>query len=517
MTDVLMALAGAFGGGLIAYGIARSRHAAAEAAKGDEHQRLVQKAQTRASQIEADAEKRSATAQREARQTAEADLKGRRQELSRTEGRLEKREANLDTREERLDKRIEEIDRRDGSLRSKEEQAETLNRDYQERLEDAHRSLERISGLGKEQARDELLAHVRAESELEAVRLSTEIEEEARDDAERKAKWITGIAIQRYAGEFVIERTAAVVHLPSDDIKGRIIGREGRNIRAIEAATGCDIIIDDTPETVVVSCFNPVRREVGRMTLDRLIADGRIHPSRVEDTVKQCEAEIEEEIRKAGERAIAELDQERMHPEIVKLLGRLKYRYSYAQNVWIHSVEVGFLCGLMAGELGLDVNLARRAGLLHDIGKAVDHEVEGGHAVIGGKIAKRYGERPEVVNAVAGHHDDVPAEFVYTHLATAADALSGARPGARRETLSSYVQRLEDLEALASAFNGVDKSYALQAGREVRVIVEGSRLDDTQAVKLSRDIARKIEDEMTYPGQIKVCVIRETRAIEFAK
>lgn len=517
MNELTLALAAAAVGAIVAYLVVRRRSGADVAHKAAELEGALHAASAKAAQIEAEAEGRAAAAEREARAVAEAELKERRQELSRTEGRLEKREAALDGREERLDRRIEEVERRDEGLRGKEEQLDVQSSEYAERIEETHRALERIAGLERDQARQELLARVEEESQLEAARLAQRIEDDARNDAERKAKWVIGTALQRYAGEFVIDRTSAVVHLPSDDIKGRIIGREGRNIRAIEAATGCDIIIDDTPESVVVSCFNPVRREIGRMTLDRLIADGRIHPSRIEDTVKQCEADIDLEIKKAGDQAIAELGQERMHPELVRLLGRLKYRYSYAQNVWIHSVEVGFLCGMMAGELGLDVNLARRAGLLHDVGKAVDHEVEGGHAVIGGKICKRHGEGPEVVNAVAGHHDDVPAEYVYTHLATAADALSGARPGARRETLASYVQRLDELERLASAFPGVDKSYALQAGREVRVMVEGSRIDDLAAVKLSRDIARKIEDEMTYPGQIKVCVIRETRSIEFAK
>jgi len=512
-----MGLVGAAGGALISYGLAKARYAAQEAQRRSEHQGALQEAQARSLAIEGEIEKRSAAAERHARVQAEADLETRRDELARIEGRIEKREGALDARDDRLDRRLEDTERREAGLRGREEELDLRSQDCDERLEQAHQALERISGLDRAQAREELLARVAEASQLEAAKLAQSIEDEARQESEKKAKWIIGTAVQRYAGEFVTERTTAAVSLPTDDVKGRIIGREGRNIRAIEAATGCDIIIDDTPETVVVSCFNPVRREIGRMALDRLIADGRIHPSRIEDTVKQCEAEIDDEIIKAGERAVSELGQDGMHVELVKLLGRLKYRYSYAQNVWVHSVEVGFLCGMMAGELGLDVPLARRAGLLHDIGKAVDHEFEGGHAVIGGKIAKRHGERPEVVNAVAGHHDDVPAEYVYTHLATAADALSGARPGARRETLSSYVQRLEELEGMALAFAGVEKCYALQAGREIRVIVEGARIDDVGAVKLSRDIARKIEDEMTYPGQIKVCVIRETRSVEFAK
>jgi ribonuclease Y len=343
------------------------------------------------------------------------------------------------------------------------------------------------------------------------------VEEEARAESDRRAKKIISIAIERLAGEFVAERTVSVVHLPSDDMKGRIIGREGRNIRAIEAATGVDLIVDDTPESVIVSCHNPIRREIARIALERLISDGRIHPGRVEEVVRKAEQEIEESIREAGQKAIFEVGIHGVHPEIVKLLGMLKYRYSYAQNVLMHSMECAFIAGAMAAELGLNVKQARRAGLLHDIGKALTHEVEGSHAIIGADIARKYGESAKIVNAIAAHHEEVKAETILAPLVDAADALSGARPGARREMLESYVKRLEDLERISNSFKGVEKSFAVQAGREIRIIVEPRAVTDEQATTLAHEVARKIENEMTYPGQIKVTVIRETRASDIAK
>ena len=323
-------------------------------------------------------------------------------------------------------------------------------------------------------------------------------------------------AMQRYAGDFVAERTVSVVELPNDEMKGRIIGREGRNIRALEAATGIDLIIDDTPEAVILSGFNPVRREVARISLMRLISDGRIHPARIEDVVKKVSQEVDLAIKEAGEQAGFDLGVHGIHNELIKYLGRLKFRTSYAQNVLQHSVEVGFLTGVMAAELGLNVKMARRMGLLHDIGKAVDHEVEGPHAVIGSRLAKKYGESHKVVHAVAAHHEDVPPNSVYALLVQAADGLSGARPGARKELLENYIKRIEDLENIANAFKGVENTYAIQAGRELRVMVESAEISDEQAIWLSRDIAKKIEDSLTFPGQIKVTVIRETRAVQYA-
>jgi ribonuclease Y len=330
-------------------------------------------------------------------------------------------------------------------------------------------------------------------------------------------KKIISVAVERLSGEFVSERTAYVVHLPSDDMKGRIIGREGRNIRAIEAATGVDLIVDDTPETVLISSHSPIRREIARVALERLISDGRIHPGRIEEVVKKAEQEVEESVRDAGQRAVLELGVHGVHPEIIKLVGMLKYRYSYGQNVLMHSIETAYICGVMAAELGLNEKQARRAGLLHDIGKAVSHEIEGSHAIIGGEVARKYGESAKIVNAIAAHHEEVKAETVLAPLVDAADALSGARPGARREVLESYVRRLEALEAISNSFTGVEKSFALQAGREVRIIVNPSSVTDGEANLLAREVAKRIESEVTYPGQIRVTVIRETRATDFAR
>ena len=332
----------------------------------------------------------------------------------------------------------------------------------------------------------------------------------------KKPKELLSTAIQRFSGEFVSERTVSVVPLPGDEMKGRIIGREGRNIRALEAATGIDLIIDDTPEAVILSGFNPVRREVARLSLLRLISDGRIHPARIEDVVKKVSLEVDVTIKEAGEQAAFDLGVHGIHPDLIKHIGSLKFRTSYAQNVLQHSVEVGFLCGIMASELGLNSKLARRMGLLHDLGKAIDHEVEGPHALIGSKLAKKFGESPKVVHAIAAHHEDVPPNTVYAFLVQAADGLSGARPGARKEMLENYVKRLEDLESIANAFRGVSNSYAIQAGRELRVIVESEVITDEEATLLSRDIVKKIEEMLTFPGQIKVTVIRETRAVEYA-
>jgi ribonuclease Y len=356
-----------------------------------------------------------------------------------------------------------------------------------------------------------------SEARHDAAKLMRRLENEARAASDQKAQEILGLAIKKYAGDYVAEKTVSVVNLPNEEMKGRIIGREGRNIRAIEAATGIDLIIDDTPEAVILSGFNPVRREVAKLSLERLIDDGRIHPARIEEVVAKVTKEVEAAIKEAGEQATFDLGVHGINSELVKLIGRLKYRSSYAQNVLQHSREVAFLCGVMASELGLNPTRAKRAGLLHDIGKAADHEVDGPHATIGADLAKRYGESSQVVHAIAAHHEEIPPESVLDILVQAADTLSGARPGARQEMLESYVKRLEDLERIATSFKGVTKSYAIQAGREIRVMVEGKIVDDDQAFLLSKDIARKIEAELTYPGQIRVTVIRETRAVDYAK
>jgi len=362
-----------------------------------------------------------------------------------------------------------------------------------------------------------LMQAMEDEAKYESMKIIKKIEEEARERADKKAKEIIAFAIQRYAGDYVGEDTVSVVSLPNEEMKGRIIGREGRNIRALEAATGVDIIIDDTPEAVILSCFNPLRREVARISIERLISDGRIHPARIEEIVSKVAEEMEEKIKDSGEQAVFDLGVHNVHPEIIKLLGRLKFRSSYAQNIYQHSLEVAFICGAIASELRLNPKDAKRAGLLHDIGKAVDHEIEGSHATIGADLAKKYGENEEIVHSILAHHEDVETTSLLDVIVQAADALSGARPGARREMLETYIKRLEELERIANSFQGVEKSYAIQAGREIRIVVNSEKISDDSINVISRDIAKKIETDLSYPGQIKVVVIRETRSIEYAK
>ncbi len=452
-----------------------------------------------------------------ARAEAEREMRERRRELTQLENKLESREETLEKRIEAFERREADLNRRDQSLRSREKNLAEKEAQHQALLDEARTKLEQIAGLTREEAKRSLMEEMIGQARTDAAKHIRIVEEEAREEADRRAKRIISIAIERLAGEFVTERTVSVIPLPNDEMKGRIIGREGRNIRAIEAATGVDIIIDDTPESIVISCHNPIRREIARVGLERLIADGRIHPGRIEEVIRKAEQEVEESIREAGQRAIIEVGVHGIHPELVKLLGMLKYRYSYAQNVLMHSIEAAFICGAMAAELGLNEKQARRAALLHDIGKALTHEVEGSHALIGAEIARKYGESAKIVNAIAAHHEEVKAETILAPLVDAADALSGARPGARREVLESYVKRLEDLEAIAKSFKGVEKCFAVQAGREMRVIVEPSQVSDEDSVLLARDVARKIEQDMTYPGQIRVTVIRETRATELAR
>ncbi len=446
----------------------------------------------------------------------DAETRETRAELKTRERRLNQKEENLDRKSEQLEKKEREYNRRERKLAKQEEKLKVREAEYEQLIEEQKSQLEKISGLTADQAKELLLRAMENEARYEGAKLIKKIENETREQAEKKAKKIMAVAIQRYAADYVAERTVSVVQLPGDDMKGRIIGREGRNIRALEAATGIDLIIDDTPEAVILSGFNPVRREVARLSLQKLISDGRIHPARIEDVVKKVGKEVDKTIKEAGEQAAFELGVHGIHNELIKFLGRLKFRTSYAQNVLQHSVEVGFLCGIMAAELGLNQKLAKRMGLLHDLGKAVDHEVEGPHALIGSKLAKKYGESPKVVHAIAAHHEDVPPATVYALLVQAADGLSGARPGARKELLENYVRRLEELEGIANSFKGVANTYAIQAGRELRVIVESAKITDEEAVLLSRDIARKIEESLTFPGQIKVTVIRETRAVEYA-
>jgi ribonucrease Y len=446
----------------------------------------------------------------------DAETKETRAEHKRREARLMAKEENIDRKIEQFERRDRELARKERHLTKREGKIERRELEYSELIEEQKRQLEKISGLTADQAKELLIRAMENEARYEGAKLLKKIENEAKEQADKKAKKILATAIQRYAGDFVAERTVSVVQLPSDEMKGRIIGREGRNIRALEAATGIDLIIDDTPEAVILSGFNPVRREIARISLMRLISDGRIHPARIEDVVKKVGQEVDTAIKEAGEQAAFDLGVHGIHNELIKYIGCLKYRTSYAQNVLQHSVEVGFLAGIMASELGLNVKMARRMGLLHDIGKAVDHEVEGPHAVIGSQLAKKFGESPKVVHAISAHHEDVTPSSVYALLVQAADGLSGARPGARKELLENYIKRLEDLENIANAFQGVANTYAIQAGRELRVIVESSQISDEESILLSRDVAKKIEESLTFPGQIKVTVIRETRAVEYA-
>ncbi|MFH1146186.1 MAG: ribonuclease Y [Pseudomonadota bacterium] len=448
---------------------------------------------------------------------ADKESKERKAELQVLEKRLAQKEENLENKFGLIDQKELNILKREKELQRQERIFSEKEQEYQSLLEEERHQLEKISGLTSSEAKDLFLRQVEEEARTDAARLLKRIESETRETADKKAKEVISLAVMRYAGEYVAEKTVSVVNLPNEEMKGRIIGREGRNIRAIEAATGVDLIIDDTPEAVILSGFNPIRREVARIALERLIADGRIHPARIEEIVEKVDQEVEISIKEAGEQATFDVGVHGFHLELIKLIGKLKYRTSYGQNVLQHSIEVAFLCGIMAAELGLNVKKAKRAGLLHDIGKAVDHEVEGTHAMIGADLAKKYGESSRVVHAIAAHHEDVAPESVLDVLIQAADALSGARPGARKETLESYVRRLADLERIANCHPGVNKSFAIQAGREVRIVVDSGTVSDEDAVLLCRDIAKKIEAEMTYPGQIRVTVIRETRAVEYAK
>lgn len=447
----------------------------------------------------------------------EREVRELRRELQNQEKRLITRDESVDKRVDVLDKRDNELSKREGALKAKEKAIDDKTAESDRQMEEARRQLERAAGMTREEAKRSLIDQMTEEAKHESAKRIRVIEEEAKQEAARKSQKIIALAIERLAGDFVAERSVTVVPLPNDELKGKIIGREGRNIRALEAATGIDLIVDDTPETVVISGHNPIRREIARLSLEKLISDGRIHPGRIEEVVRKSEQEIDEAIREAGQKAIFDVGVHGVHPELIKLLGRLKYRYSYAQNVLLHSIEAAFICGMMASELGLNEKQARRAALLHDIGKAVDHEVEGSHAIIGAELARKYGESPKIVNAIAAHHEDVRAETILAPLVDAADALSGARPGARREMMESYVRRLEDLERITNSFKGVEKSYAVQAGREIRIIVQHDLVSDDEAARMAREIARKIENEMTYPGQIKVTVIREVRAVDYAK
>ncbi len=444
------------------------------------------------------------------RSVLDAEIKDRRREISQQEKRVNQKEENLDRKTEALEKKEQSYNQKFRELEKKEAEVEELKAEQTV-------VLEKISGMTAQEAKDMLMRDIESQARFEAAILVKEIEQQAKEDAEKNAKNIVASSIQKVAADHVAETTVSVVNLPSDEMKGRIIGREGRNIRTLETITGVDLIIDDTPEAVILSSFDPIRREVARLALEKLIVDGRIHPARIEETVEKSRREVEQIIKQEGEAATFETGVHGLHPEIVKLLGKLKYRTSYGQNVLKHSIEVSHLAGVMAGELGCDVALAKRAGLLHDIGKAADHEIEGSHVTIGADIAKKYKENKDVVHAIMAHHGDVDAETLVAQLVQAADAISAARPGARRENLETYIKRLQKLEEIADSFNGVEKSYAIQAGREIRVMIKPDVVNDQGMLLVAKDIAKRIETELEYPGQIKVSLIRETRAVDYAK
>ena len=487
---------------------------------GDADQRVKQKLE----EAEAEGERLKREAILEAK---EQDLKLRKEfehesrekkaEIARTESRLAQREDVLDKKESALDRKNESLEQQKRNLAARESEVSVLQEKITHQHELMVQELEKVAQLTKEEAKNILREEILQETRESVAVQVRNMEQAAKDEADLKAKNIVSLAIQRCAADQASEKTVSTVPLPNDDMKARIIGREGRNIRALENATGIEVIIDDTPEVVILSGFDPVRRETARIALERLISDGRIHPARIEETVEKVRKELDQQIKEAGENAMFEVGIFGLHPELIKLIGRLKYRTSYGQNVYKHSIEVAQLAGLLAQELGLDVNFAKRAGLLHDIGKAVDHEQEGTHVQLGADLAKKYKENANIVNAIQAHHGDVEPKTIEAVLIQAADAISGARPGARRETGTNYVKRLEKLEEIASGFSGVDKSYAIQAGREVRVIVKPEQIDDAKALFLAKDIAKKIESELEYPGQIKVNVIREFRSVEYAK
>ncbi len=514
---ILIAIAVGIASGMLFFAIYRSTLKSNNESIRRKQEHLLEDAKREVDAIKKEAVIAAKDQAYQAKIEAEKEIRERTKELNQLDRRLRQKE-------EQLEKKIDQQEKRESELNKKEKEYATRERSLIEKenesaqlIREQTQVLEKIAGSTAEEAKRELLRRVEEESKFEAAKLAKRIEDEVRESAEKKSKEIISFAVQRYASDYVVDATVSAVSLPNDEMKGRIIGREGRNIRTFEAATGVDIIIDDTPELVTLSAHDPVRREIARVALERLVNDGRIHPARIEELVEKVKKEIEITIREEGEKAVFDLGISGIHPELIKTIGRLKYRSSYGQNILQHSKEVAYLAGMMAGELGVDVKLAKRGGLLHDIGKAVDHEIEGSHQEIGAAISKKYGENDKIINAIQAHHGEYEFTSVESALVAAGDALSAARPGVRRESIENYLKRLEKLEELAMSFNGVEKCYAIQAGREIRIIVKPDDMDDAMCSVVSKELARKIEAEMTYPGQIKVTVIREARYVDYAK
>lgn len=524
MPDIVMLAIGALVGLVIGFIIARAIASSAQRRDEKEAQSILDSARTQAETIKKEAEVEAKDEAFKIRQSAESEKNERLKEARAAEERLNQREKSLDHRNDSLDSREHQI----SSLQGQVEKRERDLKESEQRLKDRHsaldaeyeavnRQLEKVAGLSAEEAKAELLNNLKDQVAVESATIIRESEAHAKAEADKKSREILSLAIQRVAADHSAEVTVSTIHIPSDDLKGRIIGREGRNIRSFEQLTGTNLIIDDTPECVTISCFDPVRREIGRVTMENLVADGRIHPARIEEMFKKAEKLVTQKVKEAGEKATFEAGVHDLHPDLENTLGRLLFRTSYGQNVLNHSLEVAYLAGVMASELGLDPVPAKRAGLLHDIGKAIDHEVDGSHAVIGADLARRLGEKSEIVHAIEAHHNDVEPNSVLDVLVQAADAVSAARPGARKETLDAYVKRLEKLEEIANAHKGVERTYAIQAGREVRVMVKPDEVDEAETVVMAHDIAQQIENELTYPGQVRVVVIRESRAEGIAK
>ena len=514
---ILIAIAVGISSGLAFLAIYKNSLKSQKDAIESERTRLLEEAKREAEAIKKEASLSAKDMAYQAKVDSEKDIRERTRELNQLDKRLRQKEEIFEKKSDQFERRDQDLNRKEKDFAARDRALADKENHYSQLIKEQLQALERVSGIRAEEAKQELFRKIEEDTRFEAAKLAKRIEDEAREEAEKKAKEIISLAIQRYSSDYVADATVSAVNLPGDEMKGRIIGREGRNIRAFEAATGVDLIVDDTPEMVTLSAHDPVRREIARLSLERLVTDGRIHPTRIEEVVEKAKKEVDAIIREEGEKAIFDLGISGLHPELVKTLGRLKYRSSYGQNVLQHSKEVAYLAGMMAGELGVDVKLAKRGGLLHDLGKAVDHEVEGSHQEIGAALAKKFGENEKIVNAIIAHHGEVDPTCVESALVAAGDALSAARPGVRRESIENYLKRLEKLEELAMSFNGVDKCYAIQAGREIRIIVKPDSVSDDMCAVVSKELARKIEAEMTYPGQIKVTVVRESRHVDYAK